>query len=138
MTQPMIQKLIKPLTTIMTRIGILLKTKVLIPFGMYVLYIYIYISFIRFSALDLCTVISILFVCHPVIRNIFCPQRVCICLCLCVSAPRLVMTSSVIRTPYDWLNKFYSFYVTAIVVIVSNCGFTIEVHRRNQPIIRVS
>ena len=32
-----------------------------------------------------------------------------------------------IWTPYDWLNKFYSFCV------VSRHGLTIEAHRKNQP-----
>ena len=29
--------------------------------------------------------------------------------CVCVSAPRLLIISGVIWTPYDWLNKYYSF-----------------------------
>ena len=36
-------------------------------------------------------------------------------------------------TPYDWLNKFYSCYMAAIVGIVSRCGFIIEAYHRNQP-----
>ena len=36
-------------------------------------------------------------------------------------------------TPYDWSNKFYSFYMVAIVSIISRCGLAIEVHCRNQP-----
>ena len=59
---------------------------------------------------------------------------VCVCVCVCVcSAPRLVIASSMIWIPYDWLNKFYSFYVGAIVGIVSRCGLTIEACCRNQP-----
>ena len=38
-----------------------------------------------------------------------------------------------IWTPYDWLNKYYSFYTAAIVGIVSRRGFRIEVRHRNQP-----
>ena len=34
---------------------------------------------------------------------------------------------------YDWLNKSYSFYMTAIVFICSGCDLRIEVHRRKQP-----
>ena len=34
--------------------------------------------------------------------------------------------------PYDWLNKYYSFCMTAIVGIVSRRGLTIEACRRNQ------
>ena len=46
---------------------------------------------------------------------------VCVCLCVCVSlSPRLLIpiTSGMIWTPYDWLNKFYSFYMGAIVIYV--------------------
>ena len=43
------------------------------------------------------------------------------------------MTSGVIWTPYDWLNKFYSFCMGAIVGFVSRHGLTIEAHGRNQP-----
>ena len=44
-------------------------------------------------------------------------MHVCVCVCVCV---RLLITSGVICTPYDWLNKFNSFYMAAAVVIVSN------------------
>ena len=33
---------------------------------------------------------------------------VCVCVCVC-PPPRLLITSSMIWTPYDWLNNFYSF-----------------------------
>ena len=36
-------------------------------------------------------------------------------------------------TPYDWLNKGYSFYMAAVVVISGGCGFTIEACHINQP-----
>ena len=35
--------------------------------------------------------------------------------------------------PADWLNKFYSFYNAAVVVIDSGHSLRIEVHHRNQP-----
>ena len=35
--------------------------------------------------------------------------------------------------PHDWLNKFYSFYMAAVVDIVSRCGLGIDAHHRNQP-----
>ena len=38
-----------------------------------------------------------------------------------------------IWTPYDWLNKYYSFCVAAIVGIISRRGLRIEACRRNQP-----
>ena len=58
----------------------------------------------------------------------------CVCVCVCVSLPlRLPSTSGVIRTPYDWLNKLYSFYKAAVVGMVSGRNFVIDVHCRNQP-----
>ena len=36
-------------------------------------------------------------------------------------------------TSFDYLNKLYSFYMTAIVIISSRHGLRIEVHCRNQP-----
>ena len=49
------------------------------------------------------------------------------CACVCVSPPpRLLITSGVIWTPYDWLNKFYSIYMAAVVGIVSRCGLSTE------------
>ena len=38
-----------------------------------------------------------------------------------------------IWTQYDWLNKYYSFCLAAIVDIVSRRGLTIGARRRNQP-----
>ena len=52
--------------------------------------------------------------------------RVCLCMCVCVRLPpRLLITSGVIWIPYDWLNKFYSFYVAAVVGIVSRHGLAL-------------
>ena len=51
----------------------------------------------------------------------------CTCICVYVSPPpRLLITSGVIWTPYDWLNKFYSIYMVAVVGIVSRCGLSTE------------
>ena len=38
-----------------------------------------------------------------------------------------------IWTPYDWLNKYYSFCIAAIVDIVSRRGLRIGARHRNQP-----
>ena len=63
--------------------------------------------------------------------------EVCVCVCVSVCPPlRLVITSGVMwcdMDPYDRLNKYYSFCMTAIVGIVSRRGLRIEVRRRNQP-----
>ena len=49
----------------------------------------------------------------------------CLCVCLC-PPPRLLITSGVIWTLYDWLNKFYRCYMAIIVGIVDGCGLDIE------------
>ena len=54
------------------------------------------------------------------------------CACACVSALRLLITIGMIWTPYDWLNKFYSFYLVAVVSIISRRGLRIDGHCRNQ------
>ena len=54
---------------------------------------------------------------HLISRNLF---------VMCVP-PRLLITSDMIWTPYDWLNKFYSLYIAAIVSIISRHDFTIEI-----------
>ena len=62
---------------------------------------------------------------------------VCVYVCLCVCPlPRLLITSGMMWhkwVPYDWLNKFYHFYMAAVVSIISRCGFRIESHFRIQP-----
>ena len=59
--------------------------------------------------------------------------------CVCVRVLlRLLITSSisgVIRTPYNWLNKSYSFYMAAIVIVGGGHGFRIEAHHRKNLII---
>ena len=52
------------------------------------------------------------------------------CVCVC-PAPRLLITSGMIWTPYDWLNKFYSFYMATLVNIVDGCGLGIDTHCEN-------
>ena len=56
-----------------------------------------------------------------------CNVSMCVCL-----PPRLLITSGIIWTPYDWLNKFYSFYMAAIVDIISRRGLSFDVHYENQ------
>ena len=53
------------------------------------------------------------------------------CLCMCESAPRLLITRGVMWTPYDWLNKFYSFYMAAVIIIGSGRGLRIEARHGN-------
>ena len=51
-----------------------------------------------------------------------------VCMCVCVCPPlRPLITSGVIWTPYDWVKKFYSFYMAAAVVIGNGRGLRIEV-----------
>ena len=49
---------------------------------------------------------------------------------VCMIAPRLLMTSGVIWTLYDWLSKGYSLHniMAAEVSINSTSGLRIEVH----------
>ena len=64
--------------------------------------------------------------------------NVCMCMCLrvcvCVSTPRLLITSGMMWCdidPYDWLNKFYGFYMAAVVDIVSGRDVSIHTRREN-------
>ena len=59
---------------------------------------------------------------------------VCMCMCVCVfvcPSPRLLITNGVIWIPYDWLNRFYSFYMATAVIIGSSRGLRIEAHSVN-------
>ena len=53
----------------------------------------------------------------------------CICVRVYVSAPEI--TSGVIWTPYDRLNKFYSCYTATLVGIVDKRGLGIDMHYEN-------
>ena len=61
--------------------------------------------------------------------------NVCMHVCLRVCPPlRLLITSGVIWCdidPYDWLTKFYGFYMAAVVSIVSGHDVSIHTHRGN-------
>ena len=56
-------------------------------------------------------------------------------MCVCVCLPlRLLITSGVMwhdMHPYDWLNKFYSCYMTTVVVIVNGHGLGIGTRHRH-------
>ena len=54
-------------------------------------------------------------------------MHVCVC-----PPPRLLITSGMIWTPYYRLNKGYSLYMVAVVVIGGRHGLRIEVHHNNQ------
>ena len=43
----------------------------------------------------------------------------------------LLITNGMMWTPYDWLNKFYSVYVVAVVGIISRRGLSIDEHHKN-------
>ena len=62
--------------------------------------------------------------------------QVCVCVFVYVCPPpRLLITSGMIGmklSPYDWLKKFYRFYMVAIVGISSRGGLIIEALHRNQ------
>ena len=54
----------------------------------------------------------------------------CVSVCL---PPRLLISSGMIWTPYDWLNKFYSCNMAAVVDVISRGGLSIEESRTNKP-----
>ena len=58
-------------------------------------------------------------------------KSACVCVHVCLLS-RLLITSAMIWIPHDWLNKFYSFYIAAVVIIISRCGLRIKAHHRNQ------
>ena len=64
-------------------------------------------------------------------------MSMCVCVCVCMHLRLVKTTSGMMWTSYVWLNKFYNFYVVAVVSIVGRCGITIEVCRGNN-LIRVS
>ena len=49
-------------------------------------------------------------------------DAVCICL----------VTSGVIQTPHDWLNKLYSFYLVVVVIIVMDMALVLSVIEINR------
>ena len=67
---------------------------------------------------------------------VYAHAHVCECVCACVYVcvrvgvgvftPRLLITSSMMWTAYDWLNKLYSFYTGAVVSIIINLGMALE------------
>ena len=65
----------------------------------------------------------------PGFLKLFLCGRLYGCVFVCVSTPRLLITSGATWTPYDWLNKGYSFYMAAVVVIGDGHGLRIEKHR---------
>ena len=66
------------------------------------------------------------------IASVWMSVCVCVCVCLCVCPPlRLVITSGIIWTSYDWLNKFYSCYMATVVVIVNGRDLGIDTHHRH-------
>ena len=46
-------------------------------------------------------------------------------MCVCLS-PRLLITSGMIWTPYDWFNKFYGCCMATVVDIFDECGLGID------------
>ena len=53
-------------------------------------------------------------------------MRVCVCLPL-----RLLRTSGVIWTPYDWLSKFYSCYMATVAIFINGRGLGIDTRHGN-------
>ena len=47
--------------------------------------------------------------------------------------PRLLLTSGMIWTTYNWLNKFYSCYMVMVAIIVNGRGLDINRRHGNLP-----
>ena len=61
--------------------------------------------------------------------------HVSLCLCTSVCLPlRLFITSGMMLSPYDWLNNSITFYMAAVVDIISRCGLSIDARHGNQSI----
>ena len=55
-------------------------------------------------------------------------MRVCVYIRPCM---KLLITSDVIWIPHDWINKFYSSYMAAVVDIISGCSLSVDVRHTN-------
>ena len=61
------------------------------------------------------------------LKLILCGLSVCVLACVCVCPRlRLLITSGMIWSPYDWLNKFYSCCMAIVVVIINGRGLSID------------
>ena len=63
---------------------------------------------------------------------VFVWNLICVFGCVCPLLSILI-TSGMIWTLYDCLNKFYTFYMAAVVGIVSRHSLSNDEYRRNQP-----
>ena len=106
---------------------------------------YVLIKVATLIILKHCTQCGLLFLnqVHPSHRphvpgflNCFCVD-VCMCACLCFvfvcmcPPPRLLITSGVMWTPFNWLNKFYSCYLATVVIIVNGHSLGIGICHRH-------
>ena len=60
----------------------------------------------------------------------------CVCMCVLCSHPMLPLTSGIMwhdMDPYDWFSKLYSFYIAALVGMISGHGLSIDVCHINGP-----
>ena len=84
--------------------------------------------------------LNITFVCS-ITMCVFVWYVLCVCACVracmhaCVCAPNLKAINNqwYLWTPYDWLNKFYSFYIAAVAGDISRCSLSIDTYSENQP-----
>ena len=54
----------------------------------------------------------------------------CVCICVCLP-PKLLITSGMTCSPYDWLNQLYSCYMATVAIIINERGFGINTCHRN-------
>ena len=55
-----------------------------------------------------------------------------VCASVC-PPPEILITSGVIGTSYNWLNKFYSYYMATVVIMIKGRGLGIGTHCRHLP-----
>ena len=61
-----------------------------------------------------------------------CKVTMCVCVWLGYFNNQQVVWCGMIWTYYNWLKKFYNFYMAAVVSITSRHGFRIEVYHGNK------
>ena len=53
---------------------------------------------------------------HICFLKLFLSEKL-VCICVCTLPLRLLITSDMTWTSYDWLNKLYNIYIAAVVII---------------------
>ena len=90
------------------------------------------IAFVRDVSMCVCVCVFVCVCVHACVRacgHVCAHMQEFVCMCVCLP-PSLLKSSGKICTPYDWLNKFYNFYVAIVVGVI---GLSIDTCHGNQP-----